>query len=198
MHTQLGRHVDYDGTQEGFDAQYAEILLDVSASEKNAIHDELAAELLRRQTHFAESRRRKSHIAANYTPLHKEVYTLRDEFVDPRWRELVGMAREATASAAAAASEAVGAVGARAARAARAAGAASGAARAGAVSPKDILMTKAAGLLRQRPHGVFSFPALTPHFCRLLREEKEHFEKSGMPCVPPNTVGLHKLNAVGP
>lgn len=60
---------------------------------------------------------------------------------------------------------------------------------------KDILMSKAGstGLLRQRPRGVFAFPALTPHFCRLLREEKEHFERSGMPCVPPNTMNKNGL-----
>lgn len=83
--------------------------------------------------------------------------------MDSRWRELIGMAREATAEAAAA--TAVG-------------------------SAKNILMNKAAtaGLLRERPHGVFSFPAMTRHFCRLMREELDHFERSGMPRVPPNTM----------
>ena len=55
--TQLGRHVEYDGTSEGFDARYAEELRDFSPDDKKAIHDELAQELHRRRTLFSESRR---------------------------------------------------------------------------------------------------------------------------------------------
>ena len=130
-----------------------------------------------------QQRRRKAHVAANYVPLHREVYTLRDEFVDPRWRELVRMAREATAEASAAAAAAAAAAGTDGAAGTGTAGTETGTAVTGAAgnlagsgspppTPKGLLMTKAAGLLKQRPRGVFSFPALTPHFCRLLREEK--------------------------
>ena len=48
-------------------------------------------------------------------------------------------------------------------------------------------------MLKQRPAGVFSFPALTSHFCRLFREEVEHFEQSGMPLAHPNTMNKNGL-----
>ena len=91
----------------------------------------------------------------------------------------MGMAREATAETAAAAGTG--------------AGSRSGKGSSRNTTAKDILMSKAAGLLRQRPRGVFSFPAFTPEFCKLLREEKEHYEQSGMPCVPPNTMNKNGL-----
>ncbi len=43
------------------------------------------------------------------------------------------------------------------------------------------------------PWGAFAFPFLKPSFCKLLDEELEHFEASGMPMSQPNnmhSVGL--------
>ena len=41
--------------------------------------------------------------------------------------------------------------------------------------------------------GVFAFPALTPRFCELMREELDHFERSDMPRAHPNTMNKNGL-----
>lgn len=150
----LGRHVTYDGTAAGFDAAHPNIVKDMTDERRRDVHMELEGELARRRGHFAAARKRRAFVAANYKPLRPEVYTLRDDFVDPRWVELAELARTH--------------------------------------GGKDALM-KASGIVRQRPRGVFAFPALTPRFCELMREELDHFERSDMPRAHPNTMNKNGL-----
>ena len=151
----LGRHVTYDGTSSGFDAAHPDLVGDMTDDRRREVHKELEEELERRRGHFAAARQRRAFIAANYRPLHPNVYTLRDEFVDPRWIELAELARTHRS--------------------------------------KDALLEAAAGVVRQRPRGVFAFPALTPRFCELMREELDHFERSDMPRAHPNTMNKNGL-----
>lgn len=164
---QLGAHVRYDGTPESFDAHHPDLVAALDPDELADVHAHLAAELARRRHHFSRAERRRRDVAARYRPLHPDVYVLLDRHVDPRWRELAEMAREALAAAESAP----------------------------AASARDRLLARAtaAGLLRQRPRGVFAFPALAPEFCRALREEVAHFERSGFEPSRPNTMNTNGL-----
>ena len=180
----LGRHVTYDGSADAFDARYPELTRALTSEARDAVHAELASELMRRETRFEDARRRKAHISANYAPLHRELFdsdfeTREREFVDARWTELARTAKEATAAAYAAAR---------------------GGGKGGEVDARRRFLDAAEplGTIRESPRGVFTFPALTPTLCRLLREELDHFERSGMPRARPNTMNddgvlLHEL-----
>ena len=180
----LGRHVTYDGSADAFYARYPELTRALTSEARDAVHAELASELMRRETRFEDARRRKAHISANYAPLHRELFdsdfeTRESEFVDARWTELARTAKEATAAAYAAAR---------------------GGGKGGEVDARRRFLdaTEPLGTIRESPRGVFTFPALTPTLCRLLREELDHFERSGMPRARPNTMNddgvlLHEL-----
>lgn len=161
----------YDGTPESFDAHHPDLVAALDPDELADVHAHLAAELARRRHHFSRAERRRRDVAARYRPLHPDVYVLLERHVDPRWRELAEMAREALAAAESAPESAP------------------------AASARDRLLARAtaAGLLRQRPRGVFAFPALSPEFCRALREEVAHFERSGFEPSRPNTMNTNGL-----
>ena len=60
-------------------------------------------------------------------------------------------------------------------------------------SPKEFVLQKCPGLIRERPAGVFSFPVFASDFCEKLLEEGKHFERSGMPIGRPNTMNDNGL-----
>ena len=117
----------------------------------------------------SRAERRRREVAARYRPLHPDVYVLLERHVDSRWRQLADMAREALAAAESASAK--------------------------KPSARDVLLARAtaAGVLRQRPRGVFAFPALSLEFCRALREEVAHFEQSGFEPSRPNTMNTNGL-----
>lgn len=166
---QLGVHVRCDGTPESFDAHHPDLVAALDPDRLADVHADLAAELARRRDHFSRAERRRREVAARYRPLHPDVYVLLERHVDPRWRQLADMAREALAAAESASAK--------------------------KPSARDVLLARAtaAGALRQRPRGVFAFPALSLEFCRALREEVAHFEQSGFEPSRPNTMNTNGL-----
>lgn len=166
---QLGVHVRYDGTPESFDAHHPDLVAALDPDRLADVHADLAAELARRRDHFSRAERRRREVAARYRPLHPDVYVLLERHVDSRWRQLADMAREALAAAESASAK--------------------------KPSARDVLLARAtaAGVLRQRPRGVFAFPALSLEFCRALREEVAHFEQSGFEPSRPNTMNTNGL-----
>ena len=96
---QLGVHVRYDGTPESFDAHHPDLVAALDPDRLADVHADLAAELARRRDHFSRAERRRREVAARYRPLHPDVYVLLERHVDPRWRQLADMAREALAAA---------------------------------------------------------------------------------------------------
>ena len=170
----LRMHVAFDGTREAFESAYADALEGVSEEDIAAILSELRAERRRRQTHFAEARRRRAFIKARYRALHPDVYTLDPEtHLDARFRELAGACVRALAESARPSTPET------------------------AESARDAkaLVTEklCADILRQRPAGVFAFPVFREAFCAKLREECAHFERSGMPLSRPNTMNDNGL-----
>ena len=170
----LRMHVSFDGTREAFESAYADALEGVSEEDIAAILSELRAERRRRQTHFAEARRRRAFIKARYRALHPDVYTLDPEaHLDARFRELAGACVRALAESARPSTPET------------------------AESARDAkaLVTEklCADILRQRPAGVFAFPVFREAFCAKLREECAHFERSGMPLSRPNTMNDNGL-----
>ena len=166
---QLGVHVRYDGSPESFDAHHPDLVAALDPDRLADVHADLAAELARRRDHFSRAERRRREVAARYRPLHPDVYVLLERHVDSRWRQLADMAREALAAAESASAK--------------------------KPSARDVLLARAtaAGVLRQRPRGVFAFPALSLEFCRALREEVAHFEQSGFEPSRPNTMNTNGL-----
>ena len=166
---QLGVHVRYDGSPESFDAHHPDLVAALDPDRLADVHADLAAELARRRDHFSRAERRRREVVAWYRPLHPDVYVLLERHVDSRWRQLADMAREALAAAESASAK--------------------------KPSARDVLLARAtaAGVLRQRPRGVFAFPALSLEFCRALREEVAHFEQSGFEPSRPNTMNTNGL-----
>ena len=162
-------HVRYDGSPESFDAHHPDLVAALDPDRLADVHADLAAELARRRDHFSRAERRRREGAARYRPLHPDVYVLLERHVDSRWRQLADMAREALAAAESASAK--------------------------KPSARDVLLARAtaAGVLRQRPRGVFAFPALSLEFCRALREEVAHFEQSGFEPSRPNTMNTNGL-----
>ena len=164
----LRMHVSFDGTREAFESAYADALDGVSEEETETIVSELRAERRRRETHFADARRRRSFIKARYRALHPDVYALNPEtHLDARFRELASACRRALAD---------------------------GTHSARFRDAKATVTNECAGrIIRQRPAGVFAFPVFSAAFCAKLREECAHFERSGMPLSRPNTMNDNGL-----
>ncbi len=164
---QLRRHVSYPGTPSSFDASHPELVASLPPETLAVVHAELAAELRRRRREPAESARRRRKIAAAYKRLRPDAYRLD---VDERLAALARIAREAV--------------------------------RADPATAREKLLERAAAIsgadggggptIRQRPAGVFSFPAFPARFRDALREEIAHFEASlpaiGVPVARPNTM----------
>ena len=162
----LRMHVAFDGTREAFESAYADALEGVSEEDIAAILSELRAERRRRQTHFAEARRRRAFIKARYRALHPDVYTLDPEtHLDARFRELAGACVRALADGTADSAR----------------------------DAKALVTGECADILRQRPAGVFAFPVFREAFCAKLREECAHFERSGMPLSRANSMNDNGL-----
>ena len=163
---QLRRHVSYPGTPSSFDASHPELVASLPPETLAVVHAELAAELRRRRREPAESARRRRKIAAAYKRLRPDAYRLD---VDERLAALARIAREVV--------------------------------RADPATAREKLLERAAAIgadggggptIRQRPAGVFSFPAFPARFRDALREEIAHFEASlpaiGVPVARPNTM----------
>jgi hypothetical protein len=157
--------VSYPGTPSSFDASHPELVASLPPETLAVVHAELAAELRRRRREPAESERRRRKIAAEYRRLRPDAYRLD---VDERLAALARIAREAL--------------------------------RADPATAREKLLERAAAIgadgggptIRQRPAGVFSFPAFPARFRDALREEIAHFEASlpaiGVPVARPNTM----------
>jgi hypothetical protein len=161
----LRMHVSFDGTREAFESAYADALEGLSEEDIAEILAELRAERRRRETHFAEARERRAFVKARYRALHPDVFTLNPEaHLDARFRELASACRRALADRAKRENDA-----------------------------KATVTRECADVIRQRPAGVFAFPVFSELFCRKLREECAHFERSGMPLTRPNTMNDNGL-----
>ena len=161
----LRMHVSFDGTREAFESAYADALDGVSEGDVAVIVSELRAERRRRETHFADARKRKAFVKARYRALHPDVYALNPEtHLDARFRELASTCRRALAD------------GTKSAR-----------------DVKATATRECADIIRQRPAGVFAFPVFSAAFCARLREECAHFERFGMPLSRPNTMNDNGL-----
>ena len=158
----LRMHVSFDGTREAFESAYADALEGLSEEDIAEILAELRAERRRRETHFAEARKRRAFVKARYRALHPDVFTLNPEaHLDARFRELASACTRALADS--------------------------------ARDAKATVTRECADVIRQRPAGVFAFPVFSELFCRKLREECAHFERSGMPLSRPNTMNDNGL-----
>ena len=159
--------MSYPGTPSSFDASHPELVASLPPETLAVVHAELAAELRRRRREPAESARRRRKIAAAYKRLRPDAYRLD---VDKRLAALARIAREAVQADPATAREKL-------------------LERAAAISGAD---GGGGPTIRQRPAGVFSFPAFPARFRDALREEIAHFEASlpaiGVPVARPNTM----------
>ena len=163
----LRMHVSFDGTREAFESAYADALEGLSEEDIAEILAELRAERRRRETHFAEARERRAFVKARYRALHPDVFTLNPEaHLDARFRELASACRRALAESSP---------------------------KRNNDSTKTTVTRECADVIRQRPAGVFAFPVFSELFCRKLREECAHFERSGMPLTRPNTMNDNGL-----
>ena len=50
-------------------------------------------------------------------------------------------------------------------------------------SKEDVLQ-----LLRHETEGVYSFPMLKPHFCQMILDEVDSYQRSGLPIRRPNSM----------
>ncbi|ELT89610.1 hypothetical protein CAPTEDRAFT_169278 [Capitella teleta] len=85
----LGKHVIYN-TKDAFIDQYKEVLVSAGlGSSIESIAGEIEDERLRRQNLGIESAKRRAEIAARYSPLHPDIYHLKESHLHPRFISLV-------------------------------------------------------------------------------------------------------------
>ncbi|XP_025090835.1 2-oxoglutarate and iron-dependent oxygenase domain-containing protein 2-like isoform X1 [Pomacea canaliculata] len=91
-------HVSYENKTQ-FISNYAQILRKrgcVTEDQFEAVVTEIEAEIARRRSLGFESLRREAEIRERFTPLHKEVYYLKEDYLDPDFLHIVLQAKTAT------------------------------------------------------------------------------------------------------
>ena len=157
--------------------------------------DNLKTETERRKSQPALAAARKRRVAAEYTRLHPELWTLSEEWLAPEFIAMVCSAKAAAAAIAEGGSSADGGAG------GAGGGAGGGDDGGGGSSGADGTSSGSSDTGRRRRRlsspwqppsqiadGVYMLPIFSRRFCTLMCEELDAFAASGLPCGQPNSM----------